>query len=126
VKRVYESFAVAVGGLHLEIGPGELWTAEGMRSRSVFVRYRRNTPNSPKGRKVGDDYVTESIPGTVIVDLTVSTKGDAINVFAVRSSDIVFEESAIRCVRLWKFGSGFKDGVPVETHMQVPIVFKPR
>jgi protein TonB len=73
------------------------------------------------------DYPTamrqSGLTGDVLVDFIVDSKGRVRNVRAMRSSRPEFEEAACRAVAKWKFKPGRKGGLPVATHMQVPIVF---
>jgi protein TonB len=62
-------------------------------------------------------------PGTAIVDFTVDTEGNAINVFSARDTDPEFGDSAVEAVKRWKFRPGRIGGRNVATHLQVPIVF---
>jgi protein TonB len=65
----------------------------------------------------------KKIEGDVVVDFIVTTEGNVVNAFAARSSRVDFEATAINAVCKWKFAPGMKNGRPVNTHMQVPIVF---
>lgn len=61
--------------------------------------------------------------GEVLVEFIVDTSGVVQNAFAVHASDRGFEAAAVDAVRKWKFRPGYKSGRPVNTRMQVPIVF---
>jgi protein TonB len=61
--------------------------------------------------------------GEVTVDFVVDASGNVRNVFAARSSRHEFEQAACAAVAKWKFKPGMKGGRPVNTHMQVPILF---
>jgi protein TonB len=63
------------------------------------------------------------ISGEVLVDFIVDTNGDVRNASAVHSTQREFEPAAVQAVSRWKFRPGRKNGHPVYTHMQVPIVF---
>lgn len=63
------------------------------------------------------------ISGEVLVDFLIDKNGDVLVARAVHSSQREFEASAVQAVKKWKFRPGFKNGHPVFTHMQVPIVF---
>ena len=65
----------------------------------------------------------DRIPGEVVVDFIVDTHGDVRNAYAVKWSHPGFVESAVWAVSQWKFRPGIKGGKPVNTHMQVPLVF---
>jgi TonB family protein len=63
------------------------------------------------------------ITGEVTVDFVVNDRGEVVNPRAIRSSNPGFESAAVQAVSHWKFRPGQKGGRPVNTHMQVPIVF---
>ena len=63
------------------------------------------------------------IAGEVVVDFIVDSNGDVQNAFAIKMSQREFESAAVQAVSKWKFKPGRKGGRPVNTHMQVPIVF---
>lgn len=63
------------------------------------------------------------ISGEVVVDFIVDAQGEVVNARALRSSHPGFEAAAVQAVTRWKFRPGLKDGAPVNTHLQVPIVF---
>lgn len=79
-------------------------------------RFRANPVYPFEMRRAG-------ITGEVVVGFIVDTKGDVVQAYAVRSSQREFEQSAIQAVARWKFRPGSKGGRPVNTRMQVPIVF---
>jgi TonB family protein len=62
--------------------------------------------------------------GDVLVDFVVGTDGSVINPSAISSSDKAFELSAVEAVSQWLFQPGQKDGNLVNTHMQVPVVYR--
>lgn len=63
------------------------------------------------------------ISGEVVVDFIVDTNGDVRNAYAASSTQRDFEQAAVTAVSKWKFRPGIRGGRPVNTHMQVPIVF---
>jgi TonB family protein len=64
------------------------------------------------------------IRGEVLVDFVVDIEGRTRNVFVLRSLNPAFDDSAVEAVRKWRFEPARVDGVPVNTHMQVPVVFQ--
>jgi periplasmic protein TonB len=50
--------------------------------------------------------------------------GEVIGAKVIRSSRKEFEARAIEAVSKWKFHPATKDGKPVKSHMQTPVVFK--
>jgi TonB family protein len=81
--------------------------------RAVFQR-RPQYPSELRRRGVG---------GEVVVDFLVDREGNVQNAYALRSTEAGFEVAAIEAVSAWRFEPGRKNGAPVITHMQVPIVF---
>lgn len=63
--------------------------------------------------------------GEVVVEFTVTITGVVKGVRAVRSTDPVFEAPAVAAVSQWVFQPGRKAGRPVNTRLQVPIIFRP-
>jgi periplasmic protein TonB len=63
------------------------------------------------------------IIGQVLVDCIVDMHGDVRNAFAATSSQHEFDKPAVRAVNNWKFEPGQRRGRPVNTHVQIPIVF---
>ena len=61
--------------------------------------------------------------GQVVVDFLVDTTGRVRNPHAVSSTHPAFTENAVASVKQWVFVPGRKNGQPVNTHMQVPVVF---
>jgi RNA polymerase sigma factor (sigma-70 family) len=61
--------------------------------------------------------------GEVNISFIVDTKGDVIEAAVVKSSDPAFEDAALAAVKSWKFAPGKKGGQPVNTRLEVPIVF---
>ncbi len=64
-----------------------------------------------------------NITGNVVVDFVVAKDGSVVNAYALRSSRAEFEADAVAAVRQWHFKPGTREGKPVDTHMQVPVVF---
>lgn len=61
--------------------------------------------------------------GEVLVQFIVDANGAVKNASAVRSTNPAFEGPAIEAVSAWTFRPGRKTQLPVNTQMQVPIVF---
>ncbi|HRP06759.1 MAG TPA: TonB family protein, partial [Opitutaceae bacterium] len=59
----------------------------------------------------------------VVVGFIVDIEGRVVHAGVVRSSNPLFDEAAIEAVRKWRFQPGIKNGRPVNTRMQVPIMF---
>ncbi len=62
--------------------------------------------------------------GEVLVEFTVDETGVVVDAHAVRSSERMFEESAVRAVARWRFEPGLRGNRPVRFRMAVPIVFR--
>jgi RNA polymerase sigma factor (sigma-70 family) len=68
-------------------------------------------------------FCFDGTTGETNVRFTVDTNGDVVDVTASNSTDPAFAESAIEAVTKWKFTPGKKGGQPVNTVMEVPIVY---
>jgi len=77
----------------------------------------RERPIYPPGMR------RSGLQGEVTVGFTVDAQGGVINAAVVRSNNPGFDDAALECVRKWKFQPGTRDGKPVETSMQLPIIF---
>lgn len=65
--------------------------------------------------------------GKVILQVHVHPNGNVGSVSVARSSGHeILDEAAMKAVRLWKFVPAKRDGVPVESHVHVPINFNLR
>ncbi|HXA79864.1 MAG TPA: TonB family protein, partial [Opitutaceae bacterium] len=62
--------------------------------------------------------------GDVRVRFVLDTEGRVRNPFVISSTNPGFNQSAIDAVLKWRFEPGIKKGVPVNTRMEVPIVFQ--
>ncbi|MBL9199740.1 MAG: TonB family protein [Opitutaceae bacterium] len=101
----YRRAAGSAGALDL----GQLDTTP----RAVF-QARPRYPFELRRRGVG---------GEVVIDFLVDQDGIVQNAYPVRSTEAGFEAAAIEAVSQWRFEPGRKNGAPVITHMQVPIIF---
>ncbi|HEY1765423.1 MAG TPA: TonB family protein [Opitutaceae bacterium] len=63
------------------------------------------------------------IEGTVLIDLVVGVDGSVFRARALSYPDPFLRDAAVAAVYNWKFRPGIKNGYPVATHLQVPIVF---
>lgn len=62
-------------------------------------------------------------PGNVYVIFIVGKDGKVENPIVQKSSDPVFEKSAISAIKQWKFEPGKVNGKPVRFRMRVPLTF---
>jgi TonB family protein len=62
--------------------------------------------------------------GEVLVDFVVDREGRVRNAFVARSLNPSFDDSAVNAVQRWQFEPGRMGERPVNTHMQVPVVFE--
>jgi TonB family protein len=69
------------------------------------------------------EMYAKGFPGEVVVDFVVDTKGDVRNAYAVKWTNAGFIPAALAAVSRWKFKPSIKNGKPVNTHLQVPIIF---
>lgn len=65
----------------------------------------------------------EGLRGEVLVEFTVDGTGSVVDARAVRSSNRVFEDSAVRAILKWRFEPGRQNGRVVSFRMVVPVVF---
>lgn len=65
----------------------------------------------------------QRITGEAMIDLLVTADGEVKDVKVVRATDVRFGDAAAAAVRQWTYAPAQRDGQPVETRMQVPIVF---
>jgi TonB family protein len=65
----------------------------------------------------------ERIEGKVLIDFIVNIEGHVTNAYVLSSTAPWFEGPALDAVRTWDFDPGYVDGVPVNTHLEVPILF---
>ncbi len=63
------------------------------------------------------------ITGEVDVGFIVTTTGDVVDAYVIRSTNRAFEAPALQAVSRWKFRPGRRGGRAVNTRMSVPIVF---
>jgi TonB family protein len=63
------------------------------------------------------------VAGEAVVDFVVDAEGNVAEPVAVRMTHEEFGAAAVDAVRRWQFRPGVKDGRPVATQLQVPIVF---
>lgn len=61
--------------------------------------------------------------GEVLVDFIVDIEGRVRNAYVVRSLNPSFDDPAVEAVRQWRFEPGRVGDRPVNTHMQVPVIF---
>jgi TonB family protein len=77
----------------------------------------RNLPNYPVGLRAS------GFRGEVLVDFVVDIEGRVRDAFVVRSLNPAFDDPALAAVCDWRFEPGRIGERPVNTHMQVPIIF---
>lgn len=65
----------------------------------------------------------QGVSGEVIVDFLVAKDGSVQNAYVVKASRPEFAANAVAAVSEWHFRPGTKNGQPVPTHMQVPVIF---
>jgi periplasmic protein TonB len=67
--------------------------------------------------------IRQQAPGTVYIIFIVDQRGRVENPIVQKSSDPVFERSALAAIKQWKFEPGKRNGQPVRFRMRVPITF---
>ncbi len=89
----------------------------GQMTRLPIARFQTKAVYPENLRKAG-------IEGEAVVEFVVGTNGDVAGLRIVRATNREFAGAAALAVVRWKFRPGEIDGIPVNTRMQVPIVFK--
>lgn len=65
----------------------------------------------------------QGITGEVDIEFIVTTTGDVVDAYVIKSTNRAFEAPAIQAVSRWKFSPGRRGGKAVNTRMFVPIMF---
>jgi TonB family protein len=63
------------------------------------------------------------IGGQAVISFVVGADGEIHDVQGIRATHPGFEQAAVDAVKKWKFTSGQKAGLPVNTRMRIPVVF---
>ena len=107
-------------------GPDGTGSGIGQGLANLFNLADLDQPPSPTVR-VSPVYPYEmrraGVSGEVLVGFIVDSTGQVRDAYAVRFSRREFADEAVRAVLQWKFSPGRRSGVPVNTRMQVPLVF---
>ena len=103
------------GGIRNGGGPGIVSQAALDRTPEARVRIAPEYP--PAARRDGRE-------GEVVVEFVVDEAGRVVEAHAVRSTDAVFDDAAVRAVLRWRFNPGTARAQSVKFRMAVPIVFK--
>jgi RNA polymerase sigma factor (sigma-70 family) len=69
------------------------------------------------------EMLRAGITGEAVVDFIVDANGNVANASVVKSTHRELEAPALEAIKQWKFDPGAKNGRPVHTRQQVPIVF---
>jgi protein TonB len=109
------SIPVTKPGTNFGKGMKDLFNLKDLDQQPVPVS--RSLPNYPY------DMRREQIEGEVYVAFILTSTGDVVDAYAVRSSRREFERPAIDAVMKWKFRPGKRGGRAVNTKMEVPIRF---
>ncbi len=65
----------------------------------------------------------DGISGVVAVSVVLDEKGLVATCTVSKSSNSIFDESAVAAVKKWKFKPAQKDGAPVKMKLTIPIRF---
>jgi TonB family protein len=97
---------------------------------AAFAPYQRVTKDMkpPKATHAPDpkypDVPADAEPnGLVVMLVGISPRGHVEQVHVLRSSNAIFEASAVTTVRTWKFSPAKKDGQPVPVQVTVEMRF---
>jgi len=99
-------------------------------NRMVAARIKDVQEASPKlFMGLGPDYPPElkkqNIKGRAVISVRIGANGDVFDPVIKSATDPAFGEAALAAVKLWRFLPRVKNGYPVETVADVPIVFTP-
>ena len=86
---------------------------------NIPVCIKQVHPQYPK------EMINSKIKGEVVVDFIADRKGDVANAFVVKSTNSAFDQAAIDAIFQWKFRPATKNGINVDMHLQVPVLFDP-
>jgi protein TonB len=118
------STVIAIPGA--QDGRGGAGTGIGQGLANLFNLADLDQPPLPTVR-VSPVYPYEmrraGVSGEVLVGFIVDTAGQVRDAHAVSFTRREFADEAVRAVLQWKFSPGRRSGVPVNTRMQVPLVF---
>ena len=73
--------------------------------------------------KVPAEFRARVSQAEALIDFIVDENGMTRNVFAIHATHVAFGQAAAEAVAKWQFSPGRKDGRPVRTHLQVPMIF---
>lgn len=85
----------------------------------------------PKAMNAVPPVYTEAIlakhlSGVVVVEFVAEEDGSVTEVEIKHSPAAELSESAIECIKKWKFRPAIKDGKPIRTRMELGINFDPK
>ena len=66
-----------------------------------------------------------NIKGQAVISVRIGANGDVFDPVVKSATDPAFGEAALAAVKLWRFLPKVKNGYPVETKADVPVVFAP-
>lgn len=102
-------------GVNLVFEEERIFPSEALSSIPVVVRQAKpEYPLALRGRGQG---------GQIIAQFVVDTKGDVVDPQIVTSNNEGLNEPAIDALRKWRFKPGKMNGEPVNTLMQIPMIF---
>lgn len=70
-----------------------------------------------------NNEIKQKFPGKVYIIFIVNENGNVVDPIIQKSTNVIFEKSALQAVKKWKFEPGKYNGNPVKFRMKVPIVF---
>ncbi len=99
-------------------------------NRMVAARIKDVQEASPKlfmglGPEYPPELMKQSIKGQAVISVRIGSNGDVFDPVIKSASQPAFGEAALAAVKLWRFLPRVKNGYPVETVADVPIVFTP-
>jgi len=78
---------------------------------------------------LGPDYPPalrkQNIRGSAVISVRIAANGDVFDPVVKSATDPAFGDAALAAVRLWRFLPRVRNGYPVETVADVPVIFTP-
>ena len=99
------------------VGNGGIDHGAGVDSALPALLYKQEPEYSEEARKA-------KFQGTVILQIVVDEKGDAVDPRVMKSLGLGLDEKAIEAVRQWKFTPVYKDGKPGAAPVTVNVIFR--
>jgi protein TonB len=121
---------ITIGPVAIHLSPGPIGPSDGIGELTGVDPIASVTAldNIPRTRaQIAPAYPFEAkregLTGDVLVEFTVTERGEVTNPRIIRSNNPIFDEPTLRAVSKWRFEPGRKNGRIVRFRMAQPIVF---